>query len=348
MCPSGIGGISRADGRKVGARVSILVFALAGSIAQLVDGTLGMAFGITSSTLLIFLGATPVAASAAVHFAELGTTFASGASHWRFGNVDKRMLLRLGVSGAVGAFIGATVLSRISLSGARIWMSALLLLLGIVLLLRFGMGVRLIPSIKGRPRARFLVPLGLVAGFVDASGGGGWGPITTPTLLTATKTRPRRVIGTVSAAEFMVALAASAGFIVGATTEGVDWEVVAGLLLGGVLMAPFAAFLAGRLPHAPFGALIGGVVVGLNARIIMVALEVPGPVRAGVLLCVAALTVAMAWLAWRREHARGVERSLFERAAAVPPEVHEPDDDLLDVPDAPEADHREPPRAVDS
>lgn len=311
--------------------MSILLFALAGSVAQLVDGTLGMAFGITSSTLLIFLGATPVAASAAVHFAELGTTFASGASHWRFGNVDKRMLLRLGVSGAVGAFIGATVLSKISLSGARVWMSGLLLLLGVVLLLRFGLGVRLIPSITGRPKARFLVPLGLIAGFVDASGGGGWGPITTPTLLTATKARPRRVIGTVSAAEFMVALAASAGFIVGATTEGVDWEVVAGLLLGGVLMAPFAAYLAGRLPHAPFGALIGGGVVLLNARVIMISLNVPGPVRLGVLVSVAILTVVLAWKAWQREHVRGVERSLFERAAAVPADVHEPDDDTLEV-----------------
>lgn len=331
----GVAGVVDDGEVRAEASVSILVFALAGSIAQLVDGTLGMAFGITSSTLLVFLGATPVAASAAVHFAELGTTFASGASHWRFGNVDKRMLLRLGVSGAVGAFIGATVLSRISLSGARIWMSALLLILGIVLLARFGLGLRLIPSIQGRPRARLLVPLGLVAGFVDASGGGGWGPITTPTLLTATKTRPRRVIGTVSAAEFMVALAASAGFIVGATTEGVDWEVVAGLLLGGVLMAPFAAFLAGRLPHAPFGALIGGGVVLLNARIIMISLEVPGPVRLGVLLAVAALTVVMAWLAWQREHVKGVERSLFERAAAVPADVHEPEDDLLDVADPP-------------
>lgn len=292
--------------------MAIVVFLLIGAIAQLIDGTLGMAFGVTSSSLLVAVGSTPVAASAAVHFAELGTTFASGASHWRARNVDWGIALRIGLPGAAGAFIGATLLSRFSLTGARTWMAALLIILGLVLLLRFGLGLRAIGSLARRPRSAALVPLGTVAGFVDASGGGGWGPITTPTLLTITNSHPRTVIGTVSAAEFLVAVSASAGFLVGAATTGVDWEVVAGLLLGGVLMAPFAAFLAGRLPHAPFGALIGGVVVLTNARTLLRGNDVDGSVTTVVLVAIAVMSVGAAIYAHRRERRVGVEHSFYE------------------------------------
>lgn len=292
--------------------MAIVVFLLIGAIAQLIDGTLGMAFGVTSSSLLVAVGSTPVAASAAVHFAELGTTFASGASHWRARNVDWGIALRIGLPGAAGAFIGATLLSRFSLTGARTWMAALLIVLGLVLLLRFGLGLRAIGSLARRPRSAALIPLGAVAGFVDASGGGGWGPITTPTLLTITNSHPRTVIGTVSAAEFLVAVSASAGFLVGAATTGVDWEVVAGLLLGGVLMAPFAAFLAGRLPHAPFGALIGGVVVLTNARTLLRGNDVDGSVTTVVLFAIAVMSVGAAIYAHRRERRVGVEHSFYE------------------------------------
>jgi uncharacterized membrane protein YfcA len=292
--------------------VAIVVFLLIGAVAQLIDGTLGMAFGITSSSLLVAVGSTPVAASAAVHFAELGTTFASGASHWRARNVDWGIALRIGAPGAVGAFVGATLLSQFSLAGARTWMSALLIILGIILLLRFGLGLRTIGAVARRPRSTALVPLGAVAGFVDASGGGGWGPITTPTLLTMTNAHPRTVIGTVSAAEFLVAVAASTGFLVGAATAGVDWEVVAGLLLGGVLMAPFAAYLAGRLPHAPFGALIGGVVVLTNARTLLRENDVDAMAMSIVLVAIAIVTVTAATYAHRRERRVGVEHSFYE------------------------------------
>jgi len=292
--------------------MSVLVFALVGAFAQLIDGTLGMAFGITSSSLLVVFGATPVAASAAVHFAELGTTFASGASHWRAKNVDWRIVARLGLPGAVGAGIGATVLSRFSLADAKVWMAWLLVLLGVVLLVRFGFGVRLVPAVSGRPTSKLLVPLGLVAGFVDTSGGGGWGPITTPTLLSTTHAEPRMVIGTVSASEFLVAAAASLGFLAGSATSGLDWEVVAGLLLGGVLMAPFAAMLAGRLPHAPFGALIGGVVIITNTRTIMMSNDRPAGSIALVLVLIGLITVSLAYKAWIREHRVGVEHSFYE------------------------------------
>lgn len=279
---------------------SILIFAIAGAIAQFVDGTLGMAFGITSSTLLIALGATPVAASAAVHFAEIGTTLASGTSHWREGNVDKRILIRLAIPGGIGAFLGATLLSSISLSNGRVYMSTLLLVLGLILLIRFGVGFTIIPPITGRPRSKMLVPLGSIAGFIDASGGGGWGPVTTPTLLTLTKTQPRRVIGTVSASEFVVAVSASAGFIFGMSNQNIDFKVVGGLLLGGVLMAPIAAKLAGKLPHAPFGALIGGAVLVINARIMMIYFEVAEVIRFTTYFSIILITLILAFLAWRR------------------------------------------------
>jgi uncharacterized membrane protein YfcA len=240
-----------------------------------------------------------VSASAGVHFAEIGTTLASGLSHWREGNVDKKVIWRLGIPGAVGAFIGATVLSAISLSDARIWMSGLLIVLGLVLLLRFGVGASLIPVISSRPKTKLLIPLGSFAGFVDASGGGGWGPITTPTLLTLTKTAPRRVIGTVSASEFLVAVSASAGFLLGAVAK-VEWNVVIGLLIGGVIMAPIAAKLAGRLPSAPFGTAIGGAVVLLNARILLLELGVATNVVWVVAVVVVVATTVLALRAYFR------------------------------------------------
>lgn len=298
--------------------MQVLWFALAGLLAQLVDGTLGMGFGITSSTALVFLGATPVAASAAVHFAELGTTLASGASHWRAGNVDLRVVKWLGVGGGVGAFAGAVVLSNISLSGAKTGMSVILLVLGFVLVARFGFNIRLMPQIKGKPRAKFLIPLGAFAGFFDASGGGGWGPITTPTLLgVSDSSKPRTVVGTVSASEFIVAACASLGFIVGASTSGLDWQVIAGLLLGGMVMAPFAALLAGRLPHAPFGALIGGMVILTNGRTLLLAVGVPGDLIPWFVGITAVAAFALAWTAWKRERRTGVEPSVFESADEV-------------------------------
>jgi uncharacterized membrane protein YfcA len=284
--------------------LEILWYSIAGAIAQLVDGTLGMAFGITSSTALVLLGATAVSASTAVHLAEIGTTLASGVSHWRAGNVDRITLIRIALPGAIGAFIGASVLTHISLEGAKSFMSGLLFLLGLVLIIRFGFGFVIIKAKRMRLRGYTLAGLGLFAGFVDAAGGGGWGPITTPTLLTATKSQPRLVIGTVSAAEFAVAVAASIGFIVGLSTSQTEipWSVVLGLMIGGVVMAPIAARLAGRLPHAAFGVLIGGLVIISNGRTLIQYL----PTNAGFNQVLLAVFVGfLLWLArraWVNEH----------------------------------------------
>jgi len=250
--------------------LSLLLFALAGSIAQLIDGTLGMGFGLTSSTLLLTLGTSAAVASAAVHFAEIGTTLASGASHWQVKNIDKGVLLKLAIPGGIGALLGATFLSFIDLSTSKIFISTLLLLLGFLLLYRnifqFEAGQNSV-EIKN---PRYLTYLGFTGGFIDASGGGGWGPIVTPTLMSTTQMETRKIIGTVSAAEFIVAVSASVGFLLNINRLDIDWNAVAGLAIGGVIMAPIAARIAAKVPRKQLGIAVGLMIVGLNGyRIIL-------------------------------------------------------------------------------
>ncbi|MFG1622840.1 sulfite exporter TauE/SafE family protein [Kribbella sp. NPDC049227] len=251
----------------------LILIALLGSVAQLVDGTLGMAYGVTASTALLITGITPAVASASVHLAEVGTTLASGISHWRFGNVDWRVVALIGVPGAVGAFAGATFLSSLSTESASVWVAALLLLLGVYILARFGTGkVRAV--IEGRPAGRFLGPLGLVAGFIDATGGGGWGPVANSALLSSGKLAPRRSVGSVNAAEFLVSVAASIGFLFGLGGKNLPHGIVAALLIGGVLAAPLAAWLVSRLATRWLGVGVGLVLILTNARTLMNGLDV--------------------------------------------------------------------------
>jgi uncharacterized protein len=286
----------------------VLVFALAGAAAQLVDGTLGMGFGITSATVLLALGVSPVAASAATHVAKLPTTFVSGVAHWRQGNVDRRIFARLAIPGALGAFLGAVVLTTLSLAAAKAWMAALLLFFGVLIFLRYGFGIRLIPAPRHGVAKRWLVPIGAVGGLVDATGGGGWGPVVTPSLLTVTTRPPRQVVGSVNAAEFVVACAASLGFVTGAAhEESIPWLAVLGLVVGGVLVAPVAARLAGRLPQRLMGTLVGGLILVVNGQVVLQAvLDVP-PLAGWVLfLASVAVAVVVALRAWRQERAERV------------------------------------------
>lgn len=247
----------------------LLLLGLVGLGAQLVDGSLGMAYGVTSTTLLLAIGTNPAAASATVHLAEIGTTLMSGAAHWRFGNVDWRVVVRIGIPGAVGAFLGATFLSNLSTEIAAPLMSIILLLLGIYVLIRFT-ALGLPKDRLGLPlRKRFLGPLGLVAGFVDATGGGGWGPVGTPAILASGRLEPRKTIGSIDTSEFLVAVAASVGFIVGIGSQGVDYAWVAALLIGGVIAAPVAAWLVRHIPARVLGATVGGFIVLTNARTLL-------------------------------------------------------------------------------
>lgn len=286
----------------------LAAFALAGGLAQFIDGTLGMGFGVTSATVLLYLGVAPVTASAATHAAKLPTTLISGLSHWRAGNVDGRILLRVAVPGAIGGFLGAVVLTNISLESAKAWMAGLLVFFGAVIFARFGLGLRLIPTPKNGHTARWLSPIGVVGGFVDATGGGGWGPVVTPSLMTVTQHEPRKVVGTTNAAEFVVAVSVSSGFLTGAAQHGIPWLPVLGLVAGGVIMAPIAARLAGRFPHRPMGTLVGGLVVLVNGITIITALGgLPLWIDWTLFAVAVVVPSAVAWRAWQQEKAARAE-----------------------------------------
>jgi uncharacterized protein len=255
---------------------SFLIFALGGFIAQLVDGSLGMAYGVTSTTILLTAGVAPAIASASVHLAEIGTSAVSGVSHWKFGNIDWKTVLTLGVPGAIGAFLGATALSSLSTEAAEPWMSAILLVLGLYVLARFAARPVLRRQLTG-VSGKLLAPLGLVAGFVDATGGGGWGPVSTPTLLSTGKIEPRKVVGSVDASELLVALAASVGFLTSLGSTGLQWTTVAALLLGGVIAAPLAAYLVRIVPMRLIGVGAGGLIVLTNARTLIKTFDLPAP-----------------------------------------------------------------------
>lgn len=270
----------------------LLAVALAGFGAQLVDGSLGMGYGLTSSTLLIAIGLAPAVASASVHFAEIGTSAASAYSHARLGNVDKTVLRRIALPGAIGAFAGATVLSGLSTQAARPWASTLLLILGFYVLFRF-LRHRSVALKGGRPGTKFLAPLGLIGGFVDATGGGGWGPVTTPALLANGRMAPNRVIGTMNAAEFLVAVAASAGFIIGLGFAALDWRILIPLMVGGIIAAPIGAWIAHRLPMRVMGVTVGGMIIFTNSLTLMKAFDVPGDVVAPVLIVEGALWITL-------------------------------------------------------
>ncbi len=252
---------------------SFLIFALGGFIAQLVDGSLGMAYGVTSTTILLTAGLTPALASASVHLAEIGTAVVSGASHWKFGNVDWKVVLTLGVPGGIGAFLGATALSNLSTEAAEPWMSVILLVLGTYVLLRFATRPVQRRKLTG-VSPKLLAPLGLVAGFVDSTGGGGWGPVSTPTLLSSGKIEPRKVVGSVDTSEVLVALAASIGFLSALGSKGLSWTTVGALLLGGVIAAPLAAYLVRIVPMRLIGVGAGGLIVLTNSRTLIKAFDV--------------------------------------------------------------------------
>jgi uncharacterized protein len=276
----------------------LIILAVVGLAAQLVDGSLGMGYGVTSSTLLVLAGLTPAAASASVHFSELGTNLVSGLSHWRLRNVDWRVVARIAGPGALGAFLGATVLSRVSTAFAAPLMSGILAALGVYILVRFVLGVR--PQLKKALTLRFLAPLGLFAGFVDATGGGGWGPVATPALLVDGRMEPRKVIGSVDTSELAVSVAASLGFLVGLGSAGINWGFALALLVGGLVAAPLAAYLVRVAPAHLLGVAVGGVILLTNSRTLLKSVDASDPVRLAVYGVILVLTAAGLAVAVRR------------------------------------------------
>jgi uncharacterized membrane protein YfcA len=219
----------------------ILPFIAIGFVAQLVDGALGMAFGVISQTLLVSIGVPPAAASASVHLVEVFTTGASGASHIWHRNVDWGLFKRLVPFGVAGGVLGAYLLSNIDASAAKPFVMTYLAAIGIYLLYR-ATRISLEPRFEDPKTTR---PLALVGGFLDAAGGGGWGPVVTSNLLVQGG-EPRRTIGTVNSAEFLLSLTVSITFLL---TLGIEAFTIAtiGLILGGVAAAPLGAIFAKRM-----------------------------------------------------------------------------------------------------
>ncbi|MGP7819185.1 sulfite exporter TauE/SafE family protein [Niallia sp. 01092] len=245
----------------------LIIFAFIGLLAQLIDGALGMAYGVTSSSLLLAFSIAPAVASASVHLAEVVTTAASGASHIKFGNVDKQTVYRLIIPGAIGAFLGATFLSNLPGDLAKPYISLFLLALGAYVLIRFLFKFRPSEEKKGITLSRKqAIPLGLIAGFADATGGGGWGPISTPILLSRKGMSARKVVGTVDTSEFAIAVSASLGFFISLGWEEVNWLWVGALMIGGIIAAPIAAWLVRKIHAQLMGVLVGGFIILVNAR----------------------------------------------------------------------------------
>jgi uncharacterized membrane protein YfcA len=244
---------------------NIFVFIIFGFIAQLIDGALGMAYGVSSNAFFLSLGVPPAIASACIHTSEMFTTAVSGVSHFKFGNIDKNIFLRLLIPGVIGGVLGAYILTELPGGKIKPFISLYLLIMGLWILIKV---VRKTHQIKTKSR---LIPLGLVGGFFDATGGGGWGPIVTTTLV-ANGNHPRYAIGSVNSAEFFVTVAESITFF---ATIGTllfqHWEKIVGLMIGGVIAAPFAAWICKKLSQKILMLLVGLLITGLSIRILYLA-----------------------------------------------------------------------------
>jgi len=237
---------------------TFLWFLLAGFLAQLVDGSLGMAYGVTSNSILISFGLSPRIASTAVHTAEVFTTGVSGLSHIRFGNFDKKLFLKLLIPGVLAASLGAFLLGSV-INGQVIkpFISAYLAILGLLIIIKaFKKKVKTKENLKHAPY------FALVGGFLDAIGGGGWGPIVTSNLIRQGNT-PNIVIGTVNTVEFFVTFF-SAGILLYFT--GIQsWQVILGLIIGGTLAAPLGAFVTKKIPHQPMMVAVGVLIILISS-----------------------------------------------------------------------------------
>lgn len=291
----------------------LLVLGFVGLLAQLIDGSLGMAYGVTSSTLLLAAGVAPAAASAAVHFSEIGTSLVSGVSHHRFGNVDWRTVGILAVPGFVGAFVGATFLASLDAATAKPWVAGILLALGLYVIWRFLLLGGRRPQFHPRPSAYFLAPMGLFAGTLDAIGGGGWGPVGTTSLLSSGRLEPRKVVGSIDTSEFVVAVGGSLGFLIALGSQGIDWAYAIALLAGGVVAAPIAAWLVRHLAARVLGVAAGGLIVLTNVKTIAEAFGA-APMTVGVI----AANLAVLWIVGIVWAVRAERASIREIEDALP------------------------------
>lgn len=239
-----------------------LLFLGVGFLAQIIDGALGMAYGVSSSSLLLSLGVPPAVASACVHIAEVFTTGVSGISHITFGNVNRRLFKRLVLPGVAGAMLGAFLLSNFESKFLKTVVAVYLIVVGLIII------KKAFDIIKPESEIKNVALLGLFGGFIDAIGGGGWGPVVSSTLI-GKGHHPRFTIGSVNLAEFFVALASAGIFTIFLGIP--DWNVILGLILGGVIAAPLAAYITKRVQPKKLMVVVGLVIIALSVRTLWLA-----------------------------------------------------------------------------
>jgi len=246
----------------------LLVIALAGFLASLVDGALGMGFGPTSSSILLSAGVSPAAASATVNLAKVVTGTVSGLSHWRFGNIDRRLVVRLAVPGALGALVGTTILVNVDGNDLRPILAIVLALIGLRILLRFSRPLPMQPDVvDGRPSGTPIrgVSVAGAAGGVTNGLVGAWGPVVTPFLLHR-GLAPRFAVGSVNTAEVAVAIVAAGSLIGSSARAGLEASIAVAMLAGGAVAAPLAAYVVRWFPPRLLGLAVAGLLLLTQAR----------------------------------------------------------------------------------
>ncbi len=245
----------------------ILIFAF---IATLIDGGIGMGYGVSLTSLLLSIGVGTAVASASVHIAEIFTALFSGFSHYKLGNFDQKIFAFLAIPGVFGGVLGAlTAVKFADADYIRPAIAVLLLMLGALIIVKFLRKHEMLDDEYNRPRVRHLMPLGFVASFVDAIGGGGWGPINTPTLILR-NANPKHVIGSVNFAEFFVSFAISITFLL--TLPTIDLAIVLPMIIGGIVAAPLGALITKRLSYKTVGVLVGILIILLSLRTLIVSI----------------------------------------------------------------------------
>lgn len=246
------------DGFVQGLDENLLAFFLIGAFAQLVDGALGMGYGATSTSFLLAYGVSPVLSSTAVHVSEMFTTGASALSHHRFGNINKKLVKHLLIPGVLGSITGAYLLSDV-IDGDIIkpFIAVYMIILAVVIIRK-----ALRKSVV-KKKTKKLGVLAVFGGFMDSVGGGGWGPIVTSTLLGRGR-NPKYTIGSVNAAEFAISFASGITFMLFGGIHG--WQIIIGLILGGVISAPIAAYLVNRIKRKPMMVAVGVLIILLSLK----------------------------------------------------------------------------------
>lgn len=232
---------------------------LFGAVAALIDGSLGMAYGVTGTAFLLGYGISPVKAVAYVHIAEIFVSGSSGLNHWKIGNIDTKLFKKLLIPGIIGAILGALIIAKVKIPYLSIVISIYLLFMGIFLIAKAYSKIKL----QFKQKNSVVIPLAVTGGFVDGAGGGGWGPVVTTSLLGG-KMEPKKVIGTVNASEFFINLASAVSllFLVKVT----DWEALAGLIIGGFLVAPYAARVTSKMSVKMILTFVGVLITVISLR----------------------------------------------------------------------------------